>query len=394
MSDRHAGFSGLDRLLQSPSELQNLRASRFALLCHPASVTRDFVHVYDALRGLGIKPSLLLGPEHGIAGEAQDMDAVGDAKNAECVPVRSLYGARFEDLTPRDEDFEGLDLLVIDMQDVGSRYYTFIWTAVLAVRRAAALGLRVLVLDRANPLGSALVEGRVQDPGFLSFVGLEPVPVRHGLTLGEVVAWQLGRVGVAPEQLRVLRHEGEAPDAQWVYPSPNMPTRDTALVYPGGCLLEGTNLSDGRGTTRPFQLTGAPWVDGHALSHELGRFALPGVRFRPIRFEPTFHKHARRICGGVEVHVTERHAFRPVATYAALIAQCHALWPQHFVFRTEKYEFVSDIPAFDLLTGSAEARKQILRGSSPQSVAEWVSQTDPNVTKCIREEAICMGSWV
>lgn len=389
-----ASLSGLDRLLGLESELERLRKAPFALLCHPASVTRDYVHVYDALGARGLRPSLLLGPEHGIGGEAQDMDAVGDARNADGVPVRSLYGARFEDLSPRDEDLAGVATLLIDLQDVGARYYTFVWTAVLAARRAFALGVDVVVLDRANPLGTELVEGRVQSPGFLSFVGLEPVPVRHGLSLGEIVAWQLSLAPPSTAKLRVVSHQGDARGAMWVYPSPNMPTRETALVYPGGCLLEGTNLSDGRGMTRPFEVTGAPWVDGNKLATELRACGLRGVAFRPLSFEPTFHKHARQVCGGVQVHVTDAHAFRPVATYAALIAVCHKLWPEHFKFRTETYEFVSDIPAYDLLTGSAEARAMMLRGEAPSRVGAWVSETDTSAQENARRCASGFGVWI
>ncbi len=384
--------SGLDRLLQSPSELARLAAGPFALLCHPASVTQDYVHAYDALAGRGLRPAMLLGPEHGIAGEAQDMDAVDDARNADGVRVRSLYGARFEDLIPKDEDFEGIQTLVVDMQDVGSRYYTFVWTAVLAARRAFACGVDVLVLDRANPLGAERFEGRVQSAGFLSFVGLEPVPIRHGLSLGEIVAWQLSLYEGRRGDLRVIRCEEG--DGVWVFPSPNMPTRDTAVVYSGGCLLEGTNLSDGRGTTKPFQITGAPWVNGHALKHKLALCSLPGVVFRPLSFEPTFHKHAKHICGGVEIHVTDAQSFLPVATFAALVAAAHELWPEHFVFRTETYEFVSDIPALDLLTGSADVREQMIAGCNVQGIAEWLSKTSPEVSLRARAAAYAFGEWL
>lgn len=386
-------MSGLDRLLGSDTELSRLRERPFALLCHPASVTRHHVHIYDALGAAGLRPAVLFGPEHGLGGEAQDMDAVGDARNADGVRVRSLYGAEFADLTPKDEDLHGLGTLVIDLQDVGSRYYTFVWTAVLASRRALSLGVDVLVLDRANPLGTALIEGRVQEPGFLSFVGLEPIPVRHALTLGEIVAWQVAKLDTRRAELRVLAHTGSEHEAMWVYPSPNMPTRNTALVYPGGCLLEGSNLSDGRGMTRPFEITGAPWVDGHALSAKLHAVGLPGVAFRPMRFQPTFHKHAGKNCGGLQVHVTDKAAFRPVATYAALITAAHHLWPEQFVFRTERYEYVDHIPAFDLLTGSARAREMILAGAAPAAVAEYVSETDASLSLQARSTALQHASW-
>jgi uncharacterized protein YbbC (DUF1343 family) len=220
----------------------------------------------------------------------------------------------------------------------------------------------------------------MQDARFLSFVGLERVPVRHGLTLGEIVLWRARVEGYA-ELVDVIPVEGLAPDAhapRWdrafVMPSPNMPTYETALVYPGGCLLEGTNLSDGRGTTRPFEVTGAPWIDGRELAARLAATGLPGFFARPLGFEPTFHKHAKQSCGGVQIHVTEPGAFRPYATYVALCAIAHHVAPDHFRFRTEKYEFVDTIPAFDLLTGSATARERILAGDDPRAIADAVSE--------------------
>ena len=294
----------------------------------------------------------------------------------------SLYGESFSDLSPKKSDLEGLDVVVIDMQDVGSRYYTFVWTAVLVARACRDAGVRVLVLDRPNPLGKKVLEGRLQDEAFLSFVGLERVPIRHGLTLGDIVTWRANREGYT-ELVEVLEVEGLSKDAhapEWdrpfVMPSPNMPTYETALVYPGGCLLEGTNLSDGRGTTRPFEITGAPWIDGRELAKRLAATGLPGFFPRPLGFEPTFHKHGKQSCGGVQIHVTDARRFRPVATYVALIAIAHHLAPNDFRFRTEKYEFVDTIPAFDLLTGSAEARERILANDDPLAIAEAVSRCE------------------
>jgi uncharacterized protein YbbC (DUF1343 family) len=365
--------TGLDRL-RAPM----LAEGRIALLAHPASVNRNMLHVSTVLGELGVRPVMIFGPEHGYGGEAQDMIGVSDARDARGTPVRSLYGASFDDLAPREIDLDGVDELVIDLQDVGARYYTFVWTAVLAARACAKKEIRVLVLDRPNPLGGVQIEGRLQEPGFTSFVGLEAVPIRHGLTLGEIVAWRAAVEGYA-ELVRVLAvtglaRERHAPawDRPMVMPSPNMPSYDTALVYPGGCLLEGTNLSDGRGTTRPFEITGAPFVDGARLARELRALggALPGFVARPLTFRPTFHKHAGLVCGGVQIHVTDARAFRPVATYVALLALAHRHAPAEFQFRTERYEFVDDIPAIDLLTGSAEVRTRILGGDEPRALAE------------------------
>ena len=268
---------------------------------------------------------------------------------------------------------------MIDLADVGARYYTFIWTAVIAMRACARRGVRVLVLDRPNPLGGDRValEGQSQRPGFLSFVGLEPIPVRHGLTIGEVVAWRAEVEGVAPGVVEIVEARGiarpsHAPawDRPFVMPSPNMPTYETALVYPGGCLVEGTNLSEGRGTTRPFEIVGAPWIDGARLAADVNALGLPGVRARATTFAPTFQKHARLTCGGVQIHVTDGVAFRPVRTYVALVAAAHHQDPERFRFRTERYEFIDHIPAFDLLTGGASAREAILSGGDPREIAE------------------------
>lgn len=383
--------TGLDRLPALTDLTTELRAARVGLLAHPASVARDTTHALDVLAALGVTPRVLFGPEHGWAGHAQDMIGVGDATGDGGTRIVSLYGESISDLSPSRADLAELDVVLIDMQDVGARYYTFVWTAVLALRACGEAGVRVIVLDRPNPLGARDVEGRLQESGFLSFVGLERVPIRHGLTLGEIVAWRAHVEGSA-ELVRVVGVRGLEPEAHapawdrpFVMPSPNMPTYDTALVYPGGCLLEGTNLSDGRGTTRPFEVTGAPWLDGRRLAEGLARTDLPGFVARPLSFEPTFHKHARLSCGGVQIHVTDARAFRPVATYVALVALAHQAHPEHLRFRTERYEFVDTIPAFDLLTGSASARERILAGHEPREIADAVSHVGDDERDVVKE---------
>jgi uncharacterized protein YbbC (DUF1343 family) len=398
--------TGLDRLVQrSGSDLvARLRESRVGLLAHPASVSRGLVHVTDVLAELGIVPEVLFGPEHGWAGHAQDMIGVGDATDDKRgTRIVSLYGDSFADLSPKPSDLDGLDVVIIDLQDVGARYYTFVWTAVLVARACRDQGVRVLVLDRPNPLGGdprTQLEGKLQDARFLSFVGLERVPTRHGLTIGEIVAWRAKCEGYS-ELVQVLGVDGlerEAHASAWdrpfVMPSPNMPTYETALVYPGGCLLEGTNLSDGRGTTRPFEITGAPWVSGKALAEGLARTGLPGFVARPLGFEPTFHKHAKKSCGGVQIHVTDSRAFRPVATYVALIAIAHHASPSDFTFRTERYEFVDDIPAFDLLIGSATARERILAGDDPRAIADDVGIVGDEEREVVAEARAALVSLV
>jgi uncharacterized protein YbbC (DUF1343 family) len=328
------------------------------------------------------------------------MVGVSDARDRLGTPIRSLYGESFDDLSPRAEDLSRIDVLVVDLQDVGARYYTFVWTAVLAMRACKGAGVRMLVLDRPNPIGGDVtrIEGRRQPRAYCSFVGLEPIPVRHSLTLGEIVAWRAETERLPRELLRVvgvtgLGRDEHAPawDRPFVMPSPNMPRYETALVYPGGCLLEGTNLSEGRGTTRPFEVVGAPWIDGARLADDLHALALPGVRARPLAFRPTFHKHAGTICGGIQVHVTDAATFRPFATYLAIVAIARAQAPDRFAFRTEKYEFRDDVPAFDLLTGDAEARERILRGDAPREVAEAVAGVDA-ADMAIATEAIEAGN--
>ena len=380
--------TGLDRLRGITTLVDRLRSCRVGVLAHPASVTRGLVHIADELSALGIKPALLFGPEHGYGGEAQDMVGVAGAVDTRTgAPIVSLYGDCFEDLSPRAEHLAGLELLLIDLADVGARYYTFVWTALLALRAAARAGVPVLVLDRPNPIGGTIYEGAPLCDGYRSFVGLEPVPIRHAMTMGEILALFADRDGLTLGEggaLEVVTVEGwdrgslaASWDRPFVFPSPNMPTADTALVYPGGCLIEGTNLSEGRGTTRPFEIVGAPWLDGARLSRELGALGLLGFAARPLTFRPTFQKHAGMLCGGVQIHVTAPWAFRPVATYVALVALAHAQRPEAFRFRTERYEYVDTIPAFDLLTGSGETRRAIESGGDPRAIAEFASLSDP-----------------
>lgn len=379
---------GLDQLVRGSALAKELSSRRVALLAHPASVDRRFRHISEILAGLEIEPRIIFGPEHGYGGEAQDMIGVADAKDARGVPVVSLYGETFDALTPTDAHLEGIDVLLIDLADIGTRFYTFIWTAVLAARKAFERGVEVVLLDRPNPLDGRTAEGRLQDPAFLSFVGLRRVPVRHGLTIGEIVALFTSDLD-APLRIVAVRGWERARhatgwDRPFVLTSPNMPTYDTALVYPGGCLLEGTNLSEGRGTTRPFEVVGAPFLDGPGLAEELAAVGLPGFVARPVTFLPTFQKHARTLCGGVQIHVTDPQAFRPYATYLALVALAKRQAPTAFAWRTEKYEFVDDIPAFDLLTGSAEERTAIDDGVDVRELVHRASLVDASWAETAR----------
>ena len=399
---------GIDQLPTHAGLLRRLRQGRVGVLAHAASVNRDFRHLLDVFAELGIGPRLLFAPEHGFTGAAQDMASISHGHDSRAgAAVISLYGDEPDDLVPQTEHLDQLEVLLVDLVDVGARYYTFVWTALLALRAAAGAGVHVVVFDRPNPLSGqpASVEGQTQQSRCLSFVGLEPVPIRHALTIGELLAYHAHRDGLelgpagALSLVPVVGWDRnrlvDGWDRPFVPPSPNMPTENTALVYPGGCLLEGTNLSEGRGHTRPFEVVGAPWLDGHQLGRELAATGLPGFRARPVCFEPTFHKHAGQTCGGVHIHVTNTDSFRPVATYVALVALARQQNTERFTFRTERYEFVDDIPAFDLLTGSAAAREAICAGVEPGEVAAAVSSSDPSWSEQMAQasELVKAASW-
>jgi uncharacterized protein YbbC (DUF1343 family) len=386
-------LAGIDQLLGGPlsSLRRRLREGRVAVLTHAASIDRRGRHVLDVLAELGATPRIVFAPEHGLDADAQAEEAVPtESPASERAPIISLYGKTREELSPRPEHLTDLDVLVIDLCDIGSRYYTYAWTALLAARAASAAGVHTIVLDRPNPLSGdpATLEGAPQEPGFLSFVGLEPLPIRHALTLGEILAFFVERDGGtlgpngALSVVPTLGWERHRTAAAWgrpfVMPSPNMPTLETALVYPGGCLVEGTNLSEGRGTTAPFQLVGAPFLNGEALCRALLETGALGVMVRPATFRPTFEKHAGKWCHGVMLHVTNAELFRPVATYLALITLARAQAPEAFEFRTAPYEFETTVPAFDLLTGNERARAAISNGASPEDVTRLVAPVDPS----------------
>jgi len=373
--------TGLERILAG--EGPPLRGKKLGLIANPTSVDRELRHSIDRLRAAGFDLRALFGPEHGLRGDAQDMIAVaGESRDRKSgLPVHSLYGSSEASLAPRPEQLVGLDAVLFDIQDVGSRYYTYVWTLVLAMRACARAGVEVVVLDRPNPIGGELVEGGAIDPGHASFVGLLSLPNRHGLTAGEVARMALDRerldLPLTVVEMKGWRRAMRYADTElpWVLPSPNMPTEETALCYPGMCLVEGSELSEGRGTTRPFEIAGAPYVDGHALAEALGD--LPGVRLRPLVFTPTFQKHAGSPCGGVQLHVTDRAAFRPYLTGVAFLRAVRSLWPADFAWRTRAYEFVDRIPAIDLLCGSPAVREGIDRGASlSELAATWAAAED------------------
>jgi uncharacterized protein YbbC (DUF1343 family) len=346
----------------------SLRGKRVGAIVNPTSVDARYRHLVDLLHATpGVTLGALFGPEHGVRGEAQYMVAVDDvARDRRTgVPVYSLYGHTFESLTPKAEWLASLDALVFDVQDVGSRYYTYIYTMALAMKAAAKAKVAFHVFDRPNPIGLDLTEGNLVGEGFRSFVGLYALPTRHGMTAGEIARLLNEQEGIGAE-LHVTPCEGLSRRHTWadtgrgfVPPSPNMPTPDTALVYPGMCLGEGTNVSEGRGTCRPFEQFGAPYLRSDEVADRLNGLKLPGVVFRPCAFTPTFDKWKGQSCEGAFIHVTDARAFRPLLTGLAVFQACYELGGAAFAWRADAYEFVDDVPAFDLLCGTDQVRKGI-----------------------------------
>lgn len=354
--------TGLD--IVAAEAFSRFRGQRVGLVVHPASVDCRLRHAIELFAAAdGVRLVTVFGPEHGLLGEAQDLIGVGDGRDPlSGVRAVSLYGETVASLRPTAEQLAGLDVLVIDLQDVGSRYYTFPTTMLYCLESAAKVGLRCVVLDRPNPLGGETVEGPTLRLGFESFIGSHPIATRHGLTVGELARLYKSerRIDVNLEIVACVGlqrdMDWDATGLPWVLPSPNMPTVETAFVYPGQCLIEGTNLSEGRGTTRPFEICGGPDIDARAVCRRLSEEGLAGVAFRPAWFQPTFQKHASARCGGLQLHVTDRAAFQPVRTGLAVLAALRDASGDRFAWRTEVYEFVRDPIAVDLLFGSDRER--------------------------------------
>ena len=364
-------------------ERQLLRGRTAGLVCNPASVNRDLVHVVDRAEAAGVRVGAIFGPQHGFHSDLQEnmieSPHAQDARRA--VPIFSLYSETRE---PTPEMLRGLEALVIDLQDVGTRIYTYIYTMAHCLIAAARQGLPVVVCDRPNPIGGVAVEGPMLDPAFASFVGEYPIPMRHGLTIGEIARLFNEHFGIGAK-LEVIRMEGWTRDLYadqtglpWVLPSPNIPTLDSAIVYPGTVLLEGTNVSEGRGTTRPFELVGAPWAAPDRLAADLTGRGLPGARFRPVLFEPTFHKHARTPCGGCQIHVTDRDAFRPVAVGVAVVDAFRRADPDRFAWREPPYEYEHDKWPIDILYGSPALRERLDAGDGAAEIVRgWDAGVRP-----------------
>ncbi len=363
---------GIEQLLSKRGDL--LRGARVGLICNQASVDHDLRHAADLCRAYSdFTLTTLFGPQHGIRGEVQDnmieTPHTNDAVTG--LPVYSLYSETRE---PTEAMLEEVDAFVFDMQDVGCRIYTFIYTLANCMRAAQKYGKRVVVCDRPNPIGGEKVAGNVLEPEFSSFVGQFPLPTRHGMTVCELAKMFKEQWGIECE-LDLILMDGwtrelwfDETDASWVLPSPNIPTLESATVFPGTVHIEGTQMSEGRGTTRPFELIGAPYIDGIRYQREMESYGLAGVQFRACSFQPTFQKHAGLACGGVQIHVTERKTFEPVSTGVAAVKVAHDLYPEHFFWKQPPYEYVFDQNPFDVIAGTGTLRGALERGDSLDTI--------------------------
>jgi uncharacterized protein YbbC (DUF1343 family) len=369
---------GIERLLDSGA----VRGQRVGVVCNPASIDGAYRHAIDRLAAAsGVTVGAVFGPQHGFRSDVQDnmIETAHAQDDLRRVPIYSLYSETRE---PTAEMLAGIDVLVIDLQDIGARIYTYVYTMANCLRAAKRHRLRVVVCDRPNPIGGVEVEGPMLRPGYESFVGQFPIPMRHGMTIGELACLFNAAFGIGAD-LQVMRLEGwqramywDETGLPWVLPSPNMPTPDTAIVYPGTVLFEGTQLSEGRGTTRPFELVGAPWIQAERFAEALNARHVPGTHFRPAVFEPTFQKHAKVACGGCQVHVTDRRAFRPCAAAAALLLEFYRQDPQRFEWRQPPYEYEHEKMPIDILAGSPDLREQVeAQVPLDEVVDSWAPET-------------------
>lgn len=368
--------TGLDVLLRNP---KRLKGKKVGLITNPTGMTADYRHGLDAMLDAGIQVVKVYGPEHGVRGTEQAGDTPGSFIDPRTgLPFINLYGKQPEEMAPL---FAEVDLLIFDIQDVGTRFYTYIYTMAYAMQGAAIADKPFIVLDRPNPLGGQKVEGPILDPAFRSFVGLYPIPLIHGMTVGELAQLFnqefLPKEGGKSVRLEVIRMKGwnrtqrfEDTGLPWVLPSPNMPTTETAEVYPGTGLIEGTNLSEGRGTTRPFELIGAPYIEGWRLAEALNEADLPGVSFREAYFNPTFSKYTGETVGGIQVYIEDPKRFSPLLTGLTIIETTKRLYPDKFSWRKD-----GDSYWIDKLTGTDRVRSQLDQGKSAQEIVQsWKAE--------------------
>ncbi|MEW6068318.1 MAG: DUF1343 domain-containing protein [Nitrospirota bacterium] len=371
---------------------KKLKGSRVGIVVHPASVSRKLNHAVNLfIRSKIFELKALFGPQHGIRGETQDnmieWNNFIDTKTA--LPVFSLYGHTRK---PEPDAIKDIDVLAIDLQDVGSRYYTFIWTMELCMQTCLEMNKSIVVLDRPNPIGGHITEGTVLEMDYISFVGQRPLPVRHGMTIGEIANY-LKNEFYPSLDLYVIPMQGwkrkmwfDETLLLWVMPSPNMSSLDTATVYPGMCLLEGTNLSEGRGTTKPFEIFGAPFIDPDSLVNHLNKFKLAGVVFRPMYFQPTFQKYSGRLCGGAQIHIINREKFKPFKTGIAILKTIYELYPEQFSWKQPPYEYEFKKMPIDILAGTDRLRKDIENGKSLDYMEEWWQEGCSKFKREIRKQ--------
>jgi len=366
--------TGVDVLLRDPEAFVD--DSSVGLITNQSATTGGLTPTYEALHSHpAVRLRALYSPEHGLYGDVQDATPIGHhIDEGTGLRVYSLYG---EVRGPTVEMLEGVDLLLFDLQDVGARFYTYASTLTHALEAASEAGIPLILLDRPNPITGIYIEGKVLERGYESFIGLHRIPIRHGLTLGELALLANEAIGA---ELRIIPLEGWRRDMwfdetglPWVPPSPNMPTLETAAVYPGTCLFEGTNLSEGRGTTRPFEMIGAPWIEPHRWARRLNALGLPGVRFRPCRFRPTFSKYAGERCGGIQLHILDRELFRPVETALHMLHSLRELWPGRLQWLPSE----EGPPLIDLLYGGGDLREALEGGEAVEEVVEgWRGDLD------------------
>ncbi len=353
---------------------------KIGLICNQASVDHKYQHIADLFHEVDeINLTTLFGPQHGIRGDVQDnmieTDHTLDRRTG--LPIYSLYSETRE---PTAEMLKNVDSLVFDLQDIGGRVYTFIYTMAYAMKACAKYDKEFIVCDRPNPINGIDIEGSLLEEGHESFVAQYPIPMRHGLTVGELAKLFNEEFGIGCE-LQILALKGwdrsfylDETDSPWVIPSPNMPTVDTAVVFPGTVYFEGTQISEGRGTTRPFEFVGAPYIDSDELADALNSLNLKGVIFRPTNFLPTFQKHAGEVCGGVFVHVTERSSFKPVLTGAAMVKMIYDLYEENFKWKVPPYEYEYERNPFDVIAGNTSLRESIESGEGLEKIIEpWNS---------------------
>jgi len=373
-NNRAAVVLGLERLLQAKTDV--LRGARVGLVCNQASVDHNYHHAADLLHEHpDVNLRALFGPQHGIRGDVQDnmVESEHGLDRKTGVPVYSLYSETRE---PTEAMLRDIDVIVFDMQDVGCRIYTFIYTLANCMRAAQKWGKKVVVCDRPNPISGCGVAGNVLEPEYASFVGQFSIPTRHGMTVAELARMFNDHFNLDSE-IEVVPMDGwqrklwhDETNAPWVLPSPNIPTLDSATVFPGTVHFEGTQISEGRGTTRPFELIGAPYIDPDDYALQLNSLGLAGVFFRSCAFQPTFQKHGGVTCGGVQIHVTDRQSFEPVIAGVAMVKLAYDMYTDDFLWKNTPYEYVYDKNPFDVISGTNKIREAIEKGSGLNEIQD------------------------